>query len=145
MAHITTDVVDEPVEVGTLIASAATPSCGAVASFVGTVRESPSVDAHAGKAVVGLEYESHPTLAREKLAGIATEAADKWGLERVVAVHRTGRCELGEATIVIACSAPHRAEALDACRWVIDEVKATVPIWKKEIYADGSSWVGAGP
>jgi molybdopterin synthase catalytic subunit len=90
-----------------------------------------------------LEYEAHPTLASARMEEIAQEATTKWGLARVVAVHRTGRCALGEPTVVVACGAAHRAEALEACHWIIDEIKASVPIWKKEIYADGSSWVGS--
>ena len=90
-----------------------------------------------------LDYEAHPTLAHERLQSIAREAAERWGLDRVVAVHRTGACEIGEPTVVVACGAAHRAEALDACRWMIDTIKTTVPIWKREVYADGSAWIGA--
>jgi molybdopterin synthase catalytic subunit len=76
------------------------------------------------------------------LETILHEAADKWDLRHVLAEHRTGSCELGEPTVVVACSSAHRGDALDACHWIIDELKATVPIWKREIYADGSDWVG---
>lgn len=126
-----------------LIGDASDPSCGAVASFIGTVRESAAVPDNAAKSVTMLEYEAHPTLASARMEEIAHEATTKWGLERVVAVHRTGGCPLGEPTVVVACGAAHRAEALEACHWIIDEIKASVPIWKKEIYADGSSWVGS--
>ncbi|MEA2451397.1 MAG: molybdopterin synthase catalytic subunit [Actinomycetota bacterium] len=129
-----------PLDIAAVIGAAGTPTSGGIGVFVGTVRSTPSDDTD--KQVTGLEYEAHPTLAEETLRSLALEAAHKWGLERVVALHRTGTCELGEPTVVVACSSPHRAEALDACRWLIDELKATVPIWKKEIYADGSSWVG---
>jgi molybdopterin synthase catalytic subunit len=130
-------------DVARAIADASAPSCGAVASFVGTVRESASVKDNADKSVTTLEYEAHPALAPTRIEEVAQEAAAKWSLERVVAIHRTGTCELGEPTVVIACGAAHRGDALEACHWLIDEIKATVPIWKKEIYADGSSWVGA--
>ena len=90
-----------------------------------------------------LEYEAHPTLAPHRLEEIAREARSKWDLERVVTIHRTGPCDIGDVTVVVACSAAHRGEALDACRWCIDTIKATVPIWKKEIYSDGAAWVGA--
>ena len=143
MPFIETGISDQPLDVAAAIAAASSPSCGAVASFVGTVRETAAVAGNAAKGVTALEYEAHPTLATERLDEIAAEAAGKWGLERVVAIHRTGACVLGEPTVVVACGSAHRAEALEACHWVIDELKARVPIWKKEIYADGSSWVGA--
>ena len=145
MASIHAAVSAEPLDVAALISKASSPSCGAVASFVGTVRETPSVDESTGKPVTHLDYDAHPRLAETKLHEIAVQASEKWPLERVVAVHRTGTCALGEPTVVIACGSAHRAEALEACHWVIDEVKASVPIWKKEIYADGSSWVGVEP
>ncbi|HET7481833.1 MAG TPA: molybdenum cofactor biosynthesis protein MoaE [Actinomycetota bacterium] len=129
-------------KVADIMSEATDPACGAVAAFIGTVRETASVDKHRDASVVALEYDAHPSLAEEKMEEIVRAAAEKWGLERVVAVHRTGRCELGEPTVVVACGAGHRAEALEACHWIIDEIKATVPIWKKEIYSDGSSWVG---
>ena len=141
MGRITTAISPAPLDIAALIAEASDPSCGAVASFVGTVRSSASVGGNEDKPVTRLEYDAHPELAPATLADIAEQAARKWSLERIVAVHRTGTCELGEPTVVIACGAPHRSDALDACRWIIDEVKASVPIWKKEIYADGSSWV----
>ena len=144
MGSVRAEIVDASLDIATFIADASAPSCGAIASFIGTVRDSASVEDNAGKPVTALEYEAHPTLAREKLAEIATQASEKWSLERVVAVHRVGTCALGEPTVIVVCAAPHRAEALEACRWLIDELKANVPIWKKEIYADGSSWVGTG-
>lgn len=109
---------------------------------MGTVRATPTAGGEPGRTVVRLEYEAHPTLADEALRALARGAAEKWDLERIVAIHRTGTCEVGEPTVVVACSSEHRAEALEACRWLIDEIKTTVPIWKREVYADGSSWVG---
>lgn len=143
MTHVTARISSEPLDVAALLAEASSPDCGAIASFVGTVRRSASVDDNADKPVTRLDYEAHPTLAATKLAEIAAAAAEKWHLERIVAVHRAGTCELGEPTVVIACGSAHRGDALEACHSVIDEVKASVPIWKKEIYSDGSSWVGA--
>lgn len=134
----------EPLEVTGPLTAASTPGCGGVGVFVGVVRESPAVEANAGRSVVALEYEAHGPRAERRLGEIAEEATSRWGLLAVSAVHRTGRCELGEPTVVVACGAPHRAEALDACRWMIDTIKETVPIWKREVYADGSDWVGAG-
>lgn len=143
MASTKTAISPKPLDIATLIDSASDPSCGAVASFIGTVRENAAVPGNDAKSVTMLEYEAHPTRAASRMEEIALEATDKWSLERVVAVHRIGRCRLGEPTVVVACGAAHRAEALEACHWIIDEIKATVPIWKKEIYADGSSWVGS--
>jgi molybdopterin synthase catalytic subunit len=143
LASTETGIAPEPLDVTALIASASDPACGAVASFIGTVRESAAVPGNSAKPVTMLEYEAHPTLAVSRIEEIAREAATKWGLERVVAVHRTGPCPLGEPTVVVACGAAHRGEALEACHWIIDTIKASVPIWKKEIYADGSSWVGS--
>ena len=142
MPFVKAAISPEPLDVASAIADATDPSCGAVASFVGTVRESAAVPDNAAKAVTMLEYEAHPTLAATRLEEIAREAVTKWALERVVAIHRIGSCDLGEPTVVISCGAAHRGDALDACHWLIDEIKASVPIWKKEIYADGSSWVG---
>lgn len=139
--EISVSISAAPLDVAAAIGAAGTTETGATGVFVGTVRATPSEQAD--KQVLKLEYEAHPTLAEEAMRVAARQAAEKWSLVRVVAIHRTGSCELGEPTVVIACSAPHRAEAMDACRWLIDEVKATVPIWKKEIYTDGSSWVGA--
>lgn len=144
MAEITTAISDQPLDIAALIAGASAPSCGAIASFIGTVRHSASVGANEDKPVTRLEYDAHPQLARTAIEEIAEQAAKKWRLERVVAVHRSGVCELGEPTVVISCGAAHRGDALEACRWIIDTVKESVPIWKKEIYADGSAWVGEG-
>ena len=142
MAFIKTAISPDPLDVARLIADASDPSCGAVASFIGTVRVSASVGGNADKAVTQLDYEAHPTLAPARLEEIAHEAATKWALERVVVVHRTGSCELGEPTVVVACGSAHRGDALEACHWIIDDVKASLPVWKKEVYADVSSWVG---
>ena len=141
MPEISAHVSDEPLEPGAAIATVSDPASGAVAVFVGTVRDTPVTDASGP--VTRLDYDAHPTLAEEKIHAIAAEAAAKWDLRKVVAIHRTGSCDVGEPTVVVACSAPHRADALEACRWIIDEIKEGVPIWKREVYTDGSSWVGA--
>jgi len=142
MAYIRTGLSESALDPGALIAEATDPACGGLGVFVGTVRRSATSGASAE--VEALEYEAHPELAAQALEGIARAAADKWRLGRVVAIHRTGRCGLAEPTVLVACAAPHRAEALDACRWIIDTIKTEVPIWKKELYADGSAWIGAG-
>ena len=140
-SEISVLVSDEPIDIAAAIGAASTPDTGGTGVFVGTVRATPTVEAD--KQVVRLDYEAHPDLSEETMRAAAAAAAARWELTRVVAIHRTGSCEVGEATVLVACSAAHRAPALEACRWLIDEIKATVPIWKKEIYTDGSSWVGA--
>ncbi|MFN2593283.1 MAG: molybdenum cofactor biosynthesis protein MoaE [Actinomycetota bacterium] len=134
-------ITDEPIDVADAIARVADVRAGGIGVFVGTVRSTPSEESDAD--VVRLEYEAHPVLAPQRIDEIAREAQSRWSLEHIVAVHRTGICGLGDVTVVVACSAAHRAEALDACRWCIDTIKATVPIWKKEVYTDGHAWVGA--
>jgi molybdopterin synthase catalytic subunit len=142
MAVVKTSLSDSPLDVARALADVQAPELGGLAVFVGTVRSSAAVDGNQNKSVVGLEYDAHPELAPRGLEEIAREAVERWDVRRVVLVHRTGACGLGDPTVVVACGAPHRADALEACRWIIDTVKGTVPIWKKELYADGSSWVG---
>lgn len=141
--QVSTGISDEPLEVSRAVAAASAPECGGIGVFVGTVRVSAAAPGHADTPVVRLEYEAHPSLAPERMRAIAEQAAAKWPLERVSAWHRTGPCDVGEPTVVVACGAAHRGDALEACRWIIDEIKTTVPIWKREVYADGSSWIGA--
>jgi molybdopterin synthase catalytic subunit len=143
MSGIATGITPDPLDIAEAVAMASSPSSGGLALFVGTVRATPAVDANQGKAVVRLDYEAHDSMAREQLVSLAHEAVERWTLHRVVALHRVGACEVGEPTVVVACGSAHRAEALDACRWLIDQIKTTVPIWKEEVYSDGSSWVGA--
>jgi len=141
-ATIAVSISDTPLDVAAAIAAASGPEIGGIGVFVGTVRDSSSVATNSDKAVLALDYDSHPSLAEQRLRAIAGEAATKWDLRTVVAIHRSGHCELGEPTVVVATGAPHRADALEACRWIIDTIKSTVPIWKREAYSDGSSWVG---
>jgi molybdopterin synthase catalytic subunit len=143
MPSVTTRISAEPLDISEAITHASHPELGGMALFIGTVRASAAVAGNEDRAVTSLDYEAHPTLAETKLAEIAHTAAGKWDVRRVFAVHRTGKCELGEPTVVVACGAPHRGEALEACRWIIDTIKAEVPIWKREVYADSgdSAWV----
>ena len=141
-ATIAVSVTETPLDVAAAITAVSGPEIGGIGVFVGTVRDSSSVATNSDKAVLALDYDSHPSLAEPRLRAIASEAATKWDLRRVVAIHRSGHCELGDPTVVVAAGAPHRADALEACRWIIDTIKTTVPIWKREAYADGSSWVG---
>lgn len=114
-----------------LLRAAASPRLGAVASFIGAVR-SP----HAGRRVLAVSYDCFRPLAEKELARIAARAEGRWGA-RVAAAHRVGRLAVGEASVCVAAASVHRAEALAACREVIDEIKRRLPIWKKEHYAAG--------
>jgi molybdopterin synthase catalytic subunit len=112
--------------------------CGAVVGFTGTVRST-----NHGQVVVRLEYEAYPEMALRVFDQIAAVARERWGA-RVCIHHRTGALNPGELSVVIAAAAPHRADAFEACRHAIEALKKDAPIWKREIYPDGSSWVGLG-
>ncbi|HUQ78352.1 MAG TPA: molybdenum cofactor biosynthesis protein MoaE [Patescibacteria group bacterium] len=125
---------------------------GAVVGFVGRTRVTPGTPApgqeaeaarHAGRAVESLEYEAHDSMAIRVLATIADEITERFGVERLAIVHRTGAVPLGEASIVVVAVAPHRDAAFRAARYAIDETKARAPIWKAEQFADGQVWIGA--
>ncbi|HEY7505324.1 MAG TPA: molybdenum cofactor biosynthesis protein MoaE [Gemmatimonadales bacterium] len=128
-----------PLDLERLIAGVEAPDRGAVASFLGRVR-----DHHAGRRVLRLEYSAYTPMAEAECARIVSEAESRWPV-RVALEHRIGALDIGDAAVAIAAAGAHRDEAFDACRFVIEEVKRRVPIWKKESYADGSvKWVGAG-
>ncbi len=130
-------LTDRPLDAAALLAEVASPGCGATALFLGTVRAS-SEDG----AIVGIEYSAYPEMADAEFGRIVTEARGRWPLARIALRHRTGYILLGEASIAIAVAAPHRAEAYDCSRYLIEETKRRVPIWKKERYADGAvRWV----
>lgn len=116
------------------------PGCGAVVSFLGTVR-----DLSRGKRIQRLEYEAYPGMAEKKMAEIGESMAVRWPGTRVAIAHRVGTLGLGEVAVAIAVAAPHRAEAFEACRYAIDRLKRTVPIWKKEFAVDGEYWVEENP
>jgi molybdopterin synthase catalytic subunit/molybdopterin converting factor small subunit len=129
----------EPLDLQAAVAEAASDEAGAVATFVGTVRRSSR-----GRDVLYLEYEAFEEMAEPMLARLADELKAKHDLCEVAIHHRLGRVEIGEPSVVIAVSAPHRAAALEACREAIDTLKGTIPLWKKEIYAGGEEWIGRG-
>lgn len=116
-------------------AAVARPGAGAVLTFVGVTR-----DHFEGRPVVGLEYEAYPELALPVMQEIAEEAASRWPGARLAMVHRTGSVAVGEASVVISVSTPHRADCYAASRFAIDALKERVPVWKKEHYADGAVW-----
>ena len=122
------------------LGAVADPAAGGTAVFVGTVR----ADSPVGP-LERLEYSAYEEMAVEILGDIADEAATKWPLRGVALLHGLGHLPVGEPTVVVACSAPHRAEAFEACRYAIDEVKRRVPIWKKEVGVAGERWIGLEP
>ena len=129
-------ITERPVDPEALRAAIADPACGAVATFIGVTRNS-----FRGKEVQYLEYEAYAPMAEREMRMIGTEIAGLWPAVAGVAIaHRVGRVEVGEASVVIAVSAPHRREALAACAHGIERLKASLPVWKKEIFADGSEW-----
>src|SRR5579864_1233725 len=126
----------EPLDRNALVDAVSSPGCGGIVVFEGVVRN------HArGKQVRYLEYEMYEEMAREQIQAIIHEAQQRWGVERVALAHRMGRLEIGEASVIIVVASPHRAEAFDACRYIIDTLKATVTIWKKEVAITGEEWV----
>ena len=126
-----------PIGVAELIAHVRRDGDGAVASFIGTTRATSG-----GRPVLHLEYEAYAPMAERELEKIEAMSIERFDISRVAIVHRIGRVEIGEASVAIAVAAPHRAAAMDACRFIIDTLKATVPIWKREHFADGAVWVG---
>ncbi len=127
---------DAPIRIEALLEEVRADADGAVALFVGTVR-----DHNAGRRVLHLEYVAYPQMALQEMERVEREAAERHGARRVVIVHRLGRLEIGEASVAVAAAAAHRAQALDACRDAIDTLKQTVPIWKKEFFEGGESWI----
>lgn len=132
-------VVDRPLSLAEVVGAVAGPGQGGIVTFTGTVR-----DETAGRRVLRLEYEAYADMAERKLAEIGAAVAHEHGAE-VAIVHRTGVLLPGEAAVVIACAAPRRGQAFRACEACIERLKRDVPIWKREVYEDGSEWVGLGP
>ncbi|HEY0754697.1 MAG TPA: molybdenum cofactor biosynthesis protein MoaE [Ktedonobacteraceae bacterium] len=129
-------ITDEPLDRAALIAAVTHASIGGIAIFEGVVRDNAR-----GKQVYYLEYDVYPEMALAKIREIVAEARQRWGVEHVAVAHRTGRLEIGEASVIIVVAAPHRGEAFDACRYIIDTLKTNVPIWKKEVATNGEEWV----
>lgn len=126
----------ERIDRDALIAAVWHPGAGAVVTFDGIVRD------HArGKTIRSLEYEAYEAMAIERIHAIAAEVQSRWPTARIAIVHRLGHLEIGETSVVVVVATPHRADAFDACRYAIDTLKTTVPIWKKEVATDGEEWV----
>ncbi len=129
-------ISDQPLDEAEVVARVEGPDAGGIVSFVGNVRD------HArGQSIHHLEYEAYPEMAEREMDKIVVQAQEKWPGARVAIAHRVGRLDIGEAAVVVVAAAPHRAEAFEACRFAIDTLKITVPIWKKEVATDGAYWV----
>lgn len=136
-------VVSTPIDTCALIARVSDERSGATSIFVGTARNT-SAERLDG-AVTRLEYEAYEPMAERELESIADEAVERFGALHVLVHHRVGVLALGEAAVTVVVSTAHRAAAFDACRFVIEELKKRVPIWKKEVFVDGAEWVNARP
>ena len=130
----------ERIDRDALVVALQQPSDGAVVVFDGIVRDNTR-----GRKTLYLEYEAYEEMALEQMQKLAREAAERFAIDRVGVVHRLGRLEIGESSIVIVVTSAHRAAAFDACRWLIDTLKRSVPVWKKEHFTDGAVWKDGEP
>lgn len=130
------ELTTQPIDVGVVARRVVLPECGATVTLDGYAREWTK-----GKQTLYLVYEAYDSMALTEMQRLGVEAHKQFDIAHIGIVHRTGRLEIGETSVVIAVSAPHRKAAFQACEWAIRELKRTVPIWKKEVYADGEEWV----
>jgi len=130
-------VTHKAIDLQELVDHVTDPEAGAIATFIGTTRNN-----NEGRKVIGLDYEAYPEMAEKELARIGEEACKKWPLCKMAIVHRLGPVQITEASVIIAVSSAHRDAAFAACRFAIEEIKKTVPIWKKELYEGGEVWIG---
>ena len=136
MIALTTD----PIDVASALKYLQSEQAGAIDFFLGVVRDNTQ-----SRSVEHLEYEAYDRMAIGEMKKIADEAHQRWPILRYVIIHRTGTLMIGEIAVLIGIATAHRADAFDACRYIIDTIKQTVPIWKKEIFTDGKVWVNATP
>lgn len=130
------ELTTEPIDIGSVARRVVLPECGAIVSLDGFTREWTK-----GRQTKYLVYEAYDGMAISEMQRLGTEAHNRFDIAHIGIVHRTGRLEIGETSVVISVSAPHRKAAFEACEWAIRELKRTVPIWKKEVYEDGEEWV----
>jgi MoaE-MoaD fusion protein len=133
------ELTAEPLDARRLETTVAHAGAGAICTFSGVVR-----DFSRGESVTHLEYEAYAGMAERQMRVIADEIGQRWPEARVAMAHRTGMLEIGEASVVVSVSCPHRAEAFEACRWGIDRLKESVPVWKKEFATSGATWIEGG-
>jgi len=133
-------ITENPIDHAMLTEQVRSNKAGAVCTFLGTVREMTG-----GKRTSWLDYEAYPEMALKTMADLEAQARSRWPVIEAAIVHRVGHLDLGEISVVVAVSCPHRHQAFDAARWLIDTLKEVVPIWKKEVWADGTEeWVHPG-
>jgi molybdopterin synthase catalytic subunit len=130
-------VINQPIDLNELIRFVTDPEAGAIATFIGTTRNN-----NEGRKVIALDYEGYPEMAEKELRRIGEDAKTKWPICRMAITHRLGPVQIGEASVIIAVSSAHRDAAFAACRFAIEEIKKTVPIWKKEVFEGGEVWIG---
>jgi molybdopterin synthase catalytic subunit len=135
LVKITHDRLDDTV-IRALVRGATSSSDGGVVTFEGVVRDNAR-----GKRIRYLVYDAYPEMAERQMVSIVAELQSRWQTDHIAIVHRVGRLEIGECSVVVVVACPHRAEAFEACRYAIDTLKTTVPIWKKEVAEDGEEWV----
>jgi len=136
-AELTTD----PIDITSVARRVVPPECGATVTLDGYARRYTKQADGAQRETEYLEYEAYETMALSEMQKLIAASKDKFEISNVGIVHRTGRLEIGETSVVISVAAPHRHAAFEACEWLIRELKRTVPIWKKEVYADGEQWI----
>ena len=138
------EIMGTPLPTERAIGFVSVPEAGGVAVFLGTTRAENHPQS--GHPLLALDYEAYPELANRQLGELARDARRKWPILKLAVLHRTGRVGLAEASVVIAVSTPHRAESFEACRYLIDQLKVRVAVWKKEVWSDGTtSWVDPTP
>ncbi len=140
LLNIDIKISADPLEIKSCIDWVMSPECGGIDVFIGTVR-----NATKGKKVVRLEFEAYESMAINEMNKIAEDVLKKWPVQKILIHHRTGILQTGDVPVIIAVAAAHRDAAFDACRYTIDTLKQTVPIWKKEVFEDGEVWVAAHP
>lgn len=136
MVNNFTEITENPLDVGAIARRLVLPECGATVTLDGYVRQFAK-----GRESLYLVYEGYEEMALKEMEKLAAAAHEKFEIAAVGIVHRLGRLGIGETSVVIAVAAPHRRAAFEACEWLIKELKRTVPIWKKEVYADGEIWI----
>lgn len=129
-------VTEEPLETDEVVAAIGSPEAGALNVFYGVVRNN-----NKGRGVSHLVYEAYPGMAEKEMRTIAEEAKERFGLLDCAVLHRTGRLEIGEASLIVAVSCAHRRASYDGGLWMVDEIKKRVPVWKKEVWSDGEEWI----
>lgn len=130
-------VTQGPIDIKEMLAFVSDAGAGAIVTFIGTTR-----DHNDGRKVIALEYEGYPEMAEKELGRIGEEARKRWNIQRMAIIHRLGPVQITAPSVVIAVSAAHRGDAFEACRFAIEQIKKTVPIWKKELFEGGEIWIG---